>query len=57
MTLADSDARCGDVPAGGTVALAPTAASFHSLYDTARLAALEHLTHWEHLVWDPTDSA
>lgn len=55
ITLDGSDARCGDLPAGGTAALAPAAALFHSLSDPARLAVLQHLTHGEHRVRDLTE--
>lgn len=44
-----------ELPAGGTAALSPAAALFHSLSDPARLTVLQHLTHGEHRVRDLTE--
>jgi len=55
ITIDGNDASLVELPAGGTAALAPAAALFHSLSDASRLAVLQHLTHGEHRVRDLTE--
>ena len=55
ITTGDNDAILVEPPAGGSAALAPAAALFHSLSDPARLAVLQHLTNGEHRVRDLTE--